>query len=81
MRKCRAGCGHRAFVREYQAERARQELAREEATNGYEAEMAQYPPLVTFKTWLVDHAGPDPQDAVSVDWDTFYSTPPEEFCA
>jgi hypothetical protein len=65
MRGCRAACAHRAFVRQYQAERMRQELVADEASAGYETEFDAYVderPLVTFKSWLIDHAAPSPED-------------------
>jgi len=76
MRKCRAACGHRAFVRHYQAERHRQELVAEHASIGYETEYAAFvadQPLVTFKDWLIQHAAPsDPDDTITPtpdDWE------------
>lgn len=60
---CRRGCLHRAFVQDYRVERARQEGVREDATGGYATELAEYPEIVTFKSWLVDHAGPQQEDA------------------
>lgn len=66
MRGCVASCGHRRFVREYQTERYRQEMVREDATGGYETELAQYNSerrLITFQQWLIDHAGMSEADA------------------
>lgn len=53
MRACRALCVHREMVQAYRLERGRQEVEREEATGGYATEIAEYPPLITFKDWLV----------------------------
>jgi len=70
MRNCAATCAHRRFVRDYQVERMRQEIERDAATLGYPTEQVGYPDLVTFKTWLVDHASD-----VSVTTDTVEPTP------
>ena len=56
MTGCRRDCRHRAFVLDYRAERERQEIERETATGGSAAEVAEYPPLVTFRDWLEQHA-------------------------
>lgn len=74
MRSCVATCAHRRFVRDYQGERARQEALRDEATKGYATELGEHPQIVTFKTWLIDHAGPvsDPDATVEPtphDWE------------
>ena len=63
MRNCVATCAHRRFVRDYQAERVRQEAVRDEVTKGYETELADHPEIVTFKSWLIDHKAPSPDDA------------------
>lgn len=73
MAKCRRGCLHRAFVRDYQVERNRQEVAREAITGGYATEEADHPPLVTFKTWLVDHAGMSGFDESLEDYEPIYA--------
>ena len=49
---CKRSCLHRQMVQEYRLERHRQELVREAETNGHAAELALYPPIVTFKDWL-----------------------------
>lgn len=67
MRRCAASCAHRRFVREYQAERHRQEIDRETATGGYATEMAEHPPLVTFKKWLIANAMSDDTSSVFPD--------------
>ena len=76
MSRCRAACGHRSFVRTYQAERHRQEQAAEDVSIGYETEFAAYVaehPLITFKDWLIQHAAPsDPSatvDPTPDDWE------------
>ena len=75
MRNCRAACGHRAFVRQYQEERLRQELVADHSSLGYETELAAYvaaKPLITFKKWLIDHTASDPDDMVEPtpdDWE------------
>jgi hypothetical protein len=56
MRGCVATCAHRRFVRDYQAERWRQEIERDAATGGYATELSEHPPIITFKKWLTDHA-------------------------
>ena len=58
MRNCVATCAHRRFVRDYQSERMRQEMTREDVTGGYATEISEHPPIITFKQWLVDHAAP-----------------------
>lgn len=55
MRGCRALCLHRQLVMEYRAERHRQEVEREAATGGYEAELDDYGEIVTFRRWIEDH--------------------------
>lgn len=50
-------------MRDYQAERTRQEMVRDAETLGYATEAEGLPPLVTFKKWLIDHAGPSDPDA------------------
>jgi hypothetical protein len=70
MRNCAASCLHRRFVRDYQVERMRQEMVRDAATLGYPTELVGYPEIVTFKSWLVDHAAP-----VSLPDDTVEPTP------
>lgn len=52
MRGCKPSCLHRRFVMDYRMARHAAELERESVTAGYAAELAAYPPLVTFKTWL-----------------------------
>ena len=58
MTKCRAGCAHRRFVKDYRIDRARREIQRDAETLGYETEAQELPPLPTFKDWLVQHARP-----------------------
>lgn len=57
MRKCRRGCLHRMLVDDYRSERHRQVIERENATGGYESEIAEYGQIVTFKSWLQQMAG------------------------
>lgn len=54
---CRRGCLHRQMVQEYRLARHAAVLKREEATGGYESEIAAYGPIITFKTWLQSTAG------------------------
>jgi hypothetical protein len=51
------GCRHCVSVDAYRAARIAAELAREEATGGRATELAEYPPIITFKTWLIMNAG------------------------
>jgi hypothetical protein len=54
---CKAACQHRRFVRDYQAERLRQEIAAENdfrERDGNEHAEA----LVTFHRWLKHHRRP-----------------------
>ena len=62
MRGCKSGCAHRALVLQYRAERAAAEGLREGATSGYETELAEYPPIITFKKYIIDHAGQQEED-------------------
>lgn len=53
---------HRDLVAGYRETRERQELELEAITSGYEADRRLYfelgaPPLITFKDWLIAHAG------------------------
>lgn len=57
MTGCRRGCLHRAFVRDYHAAREAAELRRESATGGYPTETAEHGPILTFRDWLIQHAG------------------------
>lgn len=57
MTKCKRTCLHRALVSSYHDERHRQVIERENATGGYDTEIAEYGPIVTFKRWLIQHAG------------------------
>jgi hypothetical protein len=56
MSLCAATCAHRRFVHDYRTERRRQAGAREDVTKGYAAELADHPPIVDFKTWLLSHS-------------------------
>ena len=70
MRSCVASCAHRRFVRDYQSERARQEMVRDAATLGYETELSEHPDIITFKRWLIDHKAPEPsEDPTPDDWE------------
>lgn len=53
MSKCKRGCLHRLKVDEYRAARAAAEAVREAETGEYAAEVADYPPLITFRDWLI----------------------------
>lgn len=64
MRSCSTNCLHRQFVEQYRLAREAAERKREDETAGYPAEMAAYPPIMTFKQWLQDMVG--------------WNTPPEE---
>jgi hypothetical protein len=75
MAGCHRGCLHRRFVQDYRIERHRQELAREDVTGGYEAEEADHPPIITFKKWLIDHAGMSAPDDIIED-DPYYGGDP-----
>lgn len=57
MTKCHRRCLHRQKVQEYRDARAAAEAAREDATGLYEAEVAEYGRLITFKDWLIATAG------------------------
>ncbi|MBD3784043.1 MAG: hypothetical protein IE926_14030 [Micrococcales bacterium] len=46
------------MVQDYRLARHAAELARETATGGYAAEVADYGPIVTFKAWLQQLAAP-----------------------
>jgi hypothetical protein len=50
------GCRHCTDVDVYRAARLAAELAREEATRGWATELAQYPPIITFRDWLIQSA-------------------------
>lgn len=50
------------MVLDYRSERDRQESMRDATTGGYAAELAEHPPLVTFRSWLEAHAAPAPED-------------------
>ena len=65
MAKCVRTCRHRQLVTEYRAWRHAAELERERVTAGYEAEMAAYGPLPTFKDWLLARAAPEREDAAA----------------
>lgn len=56
MRGCRASCLHQSFVRDYQAERERQEIAAENAYRERDGN-ENAPRLITFKEWLQGMAG------------------------
>ena len=61
-------------MRDYQSERARQEMVADDVSIGYATERAMYlerKPLITFKKWLIDHAGPSDPGA------TVEPTPPD----
>lgn len=60
MHGCRADCLHRRKVLDYRVARHAAELAREQATGGYAAELAEHAPLLTFRQYLIDTAG-EPQ--------------------
>lgn len=45
------------MVSEYRLARYAAELAREQATGGYQQEMAEYGPILTFKDWLTGLRG------------------------
>lgn len=67
MRRCVATCAHRRFVRDYRAERSRQETVADHTSLGHAEELAAYlasNPLVTFKTWLIQHKALSPEDAM-----------------
>ncbi len=51
---CKRTCLHRNDVREYSAAREAAEVQREAETGGYAAEIEQYRPIITFKSWLQD---------------------------
>lgn len=53
MSNCRLSCRHRTMVLEYRAARAAAEAERESATSMYPTELAEHPPLLTFRDWLV----------------------------
>lgn len=53
----RRGCRHCTSVDDYRAARLAAELAREEETRGWATELAEYGPIVTFKSWLIMGAG------------------------
>ena len=52
MTTCKRDCRHRLMVSEYRAARAAQEADREAATSMYPTELAEHPPLLTFRDWL-----------------------------
>jgi hypothetical protein len=79
MRNCVATCAHRRFVRDYQAERARQEIVRDAETLGYPTEQVGYPDLVTFKRWLIDHTRPASDPDATVDQTPHDWEPPPGF--
>jgi hypothetical protein len=57
MTGCKADCLHRRLVRDYTAERQRQEIAAENQYRDRDGnEHAE--PLITFKQWLTGHAIP-----------------------
>lgn len=60
MTRCRKGCRHWAFVNDYRVAREAAELQRDAATRGHATEIAEHPPIITFKDWLQDHAGDGP---------------------
>lgn len=62
MSECKRGCLHRRFVMDYRIERHAAEILREEETGAYATEIAAYPAIITFKKWLVDHAGGQEHD-------------------
>ena len=45
-------CRHCRSVEAYRAARIAAELRRDEATRGWATELAEYPPIITFKEWL-----------------------------
>jgi len=45
---------------DYRYARHAAELMREAVTYGYATEIAAYPPLITFKTWLTSMRGSEP---------------------
>jgi hypothetical protein len=47
------GCQHCVSVDAYRAARVAAELAREETTRGWATELSEYPPIVTFRDWLI----------------------------
>jgi hypothetical protein len=61
LTRCSVDCRHRQFVMDYRQERHRTQQAAVEASNGYEAEPADYleaQPLPTFRDWLVGSKRP-----------------------
>lgn len=60
MRRCRRDCLHRRLVLNYRDARDAYERWVEEVSIGYETEAAQVRqehPGITFKDWLLGHAG------------------------
>jgi hypothetical protein len=53
MRGCHANCRHRNMVTEYSAARHYAEMVREGVTKGYDTELRNYGPIITFKDWLI----------------------------
>lgn len=56
MSGCKRGCLHRLMVGEYRLAREAAEAKRDAECLGYATELAAYPPIITFKKWLVDGA-------------------------
>jgi hypothetical protein len=50
-------CPHLQFVRGYRDAREAAEARRDAECLGYDTETSQYPPIVTFHTYLVDMTG------------------------
>src|SRR3954465_13448899 len=51
------GCPHLRFVRDYGLAREAAVAKRDADTLGYATELEAYPPIVTFKSYLVDMVG------------------------